>query len=70
MEITGISIKVPKEAALPDGVYTGSWGGYVITLNYDKKVYELATKDGVRGMDIKVIVTVKDGISTFETIKN
>lgn len=70
MEITKISIKVPKEAVLPDGIYAGVWGGYVITLNYDKKIYELATKDGVRGMDIKVVVTVKDGIPTFETIKN
>jgi len=71
MEITDISIiKVQKETLLPDGIYFGTWGGYIITLDYDRKTYALTTKDGAKGMTIKVIVSVKGGVSTFETIKN
>jgi len=70
MEIISISRKVPKEEILPDGVYIGTWGGYTIILTYKKIQYELKTKEGVRGFNIKVIVTVKDGIATFIEAQN
>jgi len=69
-EILSITEKRPVETTLPDGVYFGIWGGYVIELNYNQKTYELTTKEGVRGIDIKVIVTIKDGKVTFTTTKN
>ncbi len=62
--------KVPQVATLPDGSYQGLWGGYGIEIRYKDKTYELTTEEGVRGMGIKVVVTVKDGVATFEEIKN
>lgn len=69
-KITAINIKVPKETTLPDGIYTGTWGGYVIDVRYGDKSYELTTEEGVRGMGFKVVVTIKNGVATFEEVKN
>ncbi|MDA3855233.1 MAG: hypothetical protein PF569_03170 [Candidatus Woesearchaeota archaeon] len=69
-EITAINLKVPKETTLPDGNYSGTWGGYLIELRYEGKTYELTTKEGVRGMGIRVLVTIKDGVATFENMAN
>lgn len=69
-KITKITIQVPKESTLPDGLYTGVWGGYIIVVNYDGKNYELTTEEGVRGIGIKVVVTVKDGVAKYEELKN
>ena len=69
-EILSIKEKVPQVTTLPDGLYYATWGGYVITLNYNGKVYELTTKEGVRGIDIKVAVQVKDGVATFDTFNS
>ncbi len=69
-EIKSIKEKIPTLATLPDGLYNGVWGGYVIEVNYKGKTYELETKEGVRGMDIKVVVEIKDGVPTFEEAKN
>jgi hypothetical protein len=46
------------------------WGGYSIDVMYKSKAYELETEEGVRGMGIKVIVEVKDGVATFEEVNN
>jgi hypothetical protein len=70
MKITAINIKIPKETTLPDGIYTGIWGGYIINIYYNEKYYELTTEEGVRGTGFKVVVTIKNGIATFESIKN
>ena len=70
MKITAINIKVPKETTLPDGIYSGVWGGYIIDVTYDGRNYSLTTEEGVRGFGIKVMVTIKDQVATFETIKN
>lgn len=69
-KILEIREKVPKVTTLPDGLYNGTWGGYVIELTYLGKTYELTTEEGVRGMNIKVVVTIKDGVATFNEIKN
>jgi hypothetical protein len=69
-KIKSIKEKVPQITTLPDGMYTGTWGGYVIELHYKGKTYELETEEGVRGMGFKVIVTIKDGVATFEDLKN
>jgi hypothetical protein len=69
-EILEITERIPEPTSLPDGTYTGIWGGYVITLSYDKKTYELKTKEGVRGFNIKVVVTIKDGVASFVECNN
>lgn len=70
MKILKITEKIPQPATLPDGIYTGTWGGYNIELNYNGKVYSLTTEEGVRGVGIKVIVTIQNGEATFSELKN
>lgn len=70
MKIKTIKEKVPRETTLPDGIYLGTWGGYCIDLKYKDKFYELSTEDGVRGVGIRVVVTIKDGEATFEETEN
>jgi len=69
-KILEITEKVPQVAKLPDGVYNGTWGGYVIELVYQGKTFQLKTEEGVRGMGFKVVVFVKDGVATYEEINN
>lgn len=69
-KILEIREKVPQIAMLPDGAYFGTWGGNIIDVSYKGKNYELTTEEGVRGMGIKVVVTIKDGVATFDEIKN
>jgi hypothetical protein len=70
MKIVAIREKRPVETTLPDGMYMGSWGGYVIEVNYGNKKYELETEEGVRGIGFKVVVTIKDGVATFQDLNN
>ena len=69
-KILSITEKVPQVTTLPDGNYVGTWGGYIIEVNYKGKTYELTTEEGVRGMGFRVVVTVADGIATFEAVNN
>ena len=69
-KILSIQKQVPKESTLPDGVYTGTWGGYNIEVRYGGETYDLKTDEGVRGIGFKVVVNIKDGIATFEDLKN
>lgn len=69
-KILSIKEKVPTITKLPNGIYTGVWGGYIIDVIFNNKSYELTTEDGVRGIGIKVIVTIEDGIATFNELKN
>lgn len=68
--ITSITEKVPQTTTLPDGIYQGIWGGYEIDLKYNDKHYILVTEEGVKGINIKVVVTVNGGRVTFDTINN
>lgn len=70
MKILSITEKQPVATTLPDGIYFGKWGGYVITVHYKEKTYELKTEEGVRGMNFSVCVTIKDGVATFEEANN
>lgn len=70
MRITKITEKVPKDVVLSDGKYMGTWGGYVIEVRYNGKTYELTTEEGIRGIGVKVVVTVANGVATFEQINN
>lgn len=69
-KILEIREKVPQTAMLPDGSYFGTWGGYVIEVTYKGKNYELTTEEGVRGIGIKVVVDVDNGVATFKEVKN
>lgn len=69
-KIKSIREQVPKLTTLPDGFYNGVWGGYVIEVKYKEKNYELETEEGVRGVGFKVVVEVKDGVATFDTINS
>ena len=68
--ILSITEKVPQATTLPDGMYSGVWGGYTIELQYNGKTYELKTEEGVRGMGIKVMVQVDNGVATYHEVKN
>lgn len=67
LEITEMK---PQPATLPDGKYIGSWGGFLITVDYNSRTYTLKTERGVKGFGVKVLVTVLDGVATFEEFKN
>lgn len=69
-KILSITEKLSTPAVLPDGVYSGTWGGNVIDINYKGKTYELTTQEGVRGFGYKVVVHVQDGVGTYEELKN
>jgi len=68
-KVKSIVKQVPKETTLPDGLYNGTWGGYVIELRYNKETYELATEEGVRGINIPVVVEIKNSEVTFDTVR-
>ena len=69
-KITSITKKVPKTTILPDGLYDGTWSGYVIEITYKGDTYKLATEAGVKGINIKVVVEIKEGEPTFDTINS
>ena len=80
-KILSITLAQPKEATLPDGIYVGKYGGYRISLACDDKYHMLKTEkcakhtyvhtsEGIRGIAVPVVVTIKSGIATFEIINN
>ena len=69
-KVKSIKEKVPRIATLPDGYYSGKWGGYIIELIHNGKSYELETEQGVKGIGINVFVEIKDGVATFEKTSN
>lgn len=69
-KITKITEKLPQPATIPDGTYQGTWGGYKIEAKIRGKDYEMTTDDGVRGINVPVVITIKDGEATFVTLNN
>lgn len=69
-KITKITEKLPQPATIPDGIYQGIWGGYKIEVKIKDKTYEMTTEEGVRGINVPVIITIKDGEATFVTLNN
>ena len=51
---------------LPDGVYDGVWGGYVVRFSVDGIDYEAQTKDGIRNPWCHCKITSKDGNLSVE----
>lgn len=60
----------PIEATLPDGYYIGFWSSNIIELSYNGRDYILDTNEGVRGINVKVVIEIKDGIATFNETLN
>jgi len=58
--------KVWTEVVPPDGEYKGFWGGYNVRFTINDQNFEFESESGVRGMNIPVIVSVKNGVVTFE----
>jgi len=46
---------------IPNGVYPGIWGGYVVEFTVNGVQYKADTKDGVRGMNCRCSVSVHNG---------
>lgn len=68
--IESIAEKIPTPSTLPDGLYIGLWGGYVVTVRFNDKTFELKTPEGIRGINFRVVVEIKDGVATFSELKN
>lgn len=69
-KVTSITERVPQPVIIPDGLYNGTWSGHVIDVKIEGKSYALATEMGVKGINIKVVVEVKDGEATFDLSRN
>lgn len=62
-------VKVTRPLCLsevPNGVYHGNWGGYVVDVMIHGVWYQMHTTDGVRTINAKCMVTVQDGAITVE----
>ncbi len=64
-----ITKKVAQPATLPDGSYSGLWSGHVISVIHNGEVYDIETKEGVRGFNISATVVIKDGAAISVTTK-
>lgn len=69
-KVKSITEKVPQITTLPDGYYNGIWGGYIVEINYNGKTYELKTEEGIRGIGVKVIVQIENGVASFDEVKS
>ena len=68
-KIISIVEKIPRPAKLSDGCYIGYWCSRKITIQKEDKYYELETEGGPRSRE-RVVVTIKDGVGTFEELNN
>jgi hypothetical protein len=39
-------------------------------VNYESKTYLLTTEEGIKGINIAVVVTIEDNVATFQKIDN
>jgi hypothetical protein len=53
---------------LPDGVYDGVWGGYVVRFTVDGIDYEAHTSEGIRTPRAKCKITITNGKLSVETV--
>lgn len=55
---------------LPDGLYIGIWSGYTVEVKYKNEVYTFETEESVKSIGLKVVVSIEDGIMSFEELNN
>lgn len=65
---SGQKISPVDFSKIPTGMYPGFWGGYEVETIIDGETYQFRTENGIRTMNAPVIVTVKDGVVSVETI--
>lgn len=61
--------RVEEIDRLPDGVYDGVWGGYVVRFAIDGIDYEAQTKDGIRTPRAECKITITDGNLSVEVAR-
>lgn len=60
MKIQNISLIVaPQSAALPDGEYEGTWGGYIVIVQHEGKTYHVEVDQGIRTMAAPCTLTIR-----------
>ncbi len=50
----------------PDGIYDGKQSGYNVRLQIDGKEIQCQAENGVRGLNIPVIVTITEGVASVK----
>lgn len=60
--------RIEEIKRLPDGVYDGIWGGYVVRFVVNGVDYEAQTRDGIKTPRAACKVTSKNGKLTVETV--
>lgn len=61
--------KVLEDTTLPDGTYSGLWGGYIVEFECNGVAYEAETTEvGIKGIDIPCTIEI-DG-DNFNVITN
>ena len=56
--------QVASPTSLPDGIYDGVWGGYIVRFSVDGVEYEARTEIGIRTLRAPCRVSVMQGIIT------
>lgn len=62
----GINMDFWQKIVPPDGIYEGKQSGYNVHLQIDGKEVRFEAKNGVRGLNIPVIVAINDGTATVQ----
>lgn len=68
MKVKGDKLErlIYESVILPDGTYTGYWGGYVVEFHHEGQDYTLKTSIGIKGINIPCVITIKgDDIEVF-----
>jgi len=50
-----------KKVNIPDGKYSGLWGGYIVNVLPDWRNVDIEVNNGVRGIDCKCEVEIIEG---------
>lgn len=59
-------VKQDVQEKLPNGSYSGVWGGYVVEFYIDGEKFEASTDVGVRGINIPCVVSINNGEITIK----
>lgn len=58
-----------QETTVPDGIYKGTQSGYEVEILVNDKRVKFHSGRGLRGINIPVTVTIKDGRATVNIAK-
>lgn len=57
---------ISRQAIPPDGTYSGTWGGNVVTFEADGVVYSATAEDAIRTPAARCVVAVSGGVAKAE----